>query len=102
MRFYNGFLFQVARKDSVAQLMWRAAAWAIHAVKRRSAPPPSQWSRSFAPADVKRHADHDLCDGLAPLHPEETFFEAIGTGQGNGQSEGIKLKLSMNFCDLTM
>lgn len=69
--------------------MWRAAAWAIHAVKRKSAPPPSQWSRSFAPADVKRHADHDLCDGLAPLHPEETFFEAIGTGQGNGQSEGI-------------
>lgn len=74
--------YKIQRKASVATMMWNGMSYMC---SRRNPRKHKQWSRSFAPAQVKNNDDNDLCDGLSPIANDETFFDAPATSGSSSQ-----------------
>ncbi len=87
--------YKVKRKASVATMMWSGMNYMV---SRRNPRRHKQWSRSFAPAQVKNNDDNDLCDGLSPIANDETFFDSPTEGNGSSRTgEEIFEKFLIKF-----
>ncbi|XP_038119137.1 inactive rhomboid protein 1 isoform X2 [Culex quinquefasciatus] len=72
----DNFMVKVERKPSVPTVIWNGVSFVVQSITRKRIRKQKQWSRSFAPAHVELTSeDGDLCDGLAPIQDEETFFD---------------------------